>query len=284
MMICIQKRIVRMSYATIMVQVDMDGEIGGRVHVAAQLAERFQSVLIGICARTPPATVEGVIIDPEITDTEAYDMAVALGKRGEAFKEAVQVTGRRVDWRCSQEDPGKYIARESRAADLVIVSRECETNNPFMHPDPSALVLQAGRPVLAVPPGLSSLKGRRAIVAWKDTREARRAVRDAIPFLQRSDEVIVVEVCERSDEVTDSQHRLGDVEQSLASHQIMTVYQRVLPLAGDATNTLIQFARDQSADLIVAGAYGHSRLGEWIFGGVTQGLLAHSPVCCLLSH
>jgi nucleotide-binding universal stress UspA family protein len=151
-------------------------------------------------------------------------------------------------------------------------------------PDPGALVLRAGRPVLAVPPGVNSLGGRRIVVAWKDSREARRAIQDALPFLRRADEVIVVEVCETSDEVTDSQARLRDVAQYLKRHQIKAVAERVRPVEGAAVNSLLRLAQDESADLIVAGAYGHSRLGEWIFGGVTQGLLARSPVCCLFSH
>jgi nucleotide-binding universal stress UspA family protein len=123
------------------------------------------------------------------------------------------------------------------------------------------------------------------VVAWKDTREARRAIQDALPFLHRADEIILVEVCERSDDVAPSQSRLRDVALYLTNHRIAAaVAERVRPVDGTAASSLLRLVQDESADLIVAGAYGHTRLGEWIFGGMTQALLAESPVCCLFSH
>ena len=187
-----------MSYATMMVQVGVNGELGGQVRLAAKLAERFQSHLIGISAwmPRPPFTVEGVMIDPELTAADLRERSAVLNRRGEEFKAAVGIDGQRVGWRCSQEFPSEYIVREARATDLVIVSRERDVYDPYVFPDPGTLMLRSGRPVLAVPPGVDSLKGRRVLVAWKDTREARRAIQDALPFLHQADEVIVTEICE----------------------------------------------------------------------------------------
>lgn len=78
--------------------------------------------------------------------------------------------------------------------------------------------------------------------------------------------------------------RLKDVGRFLAHHHITNVTERVLPDEPIAGDVLLRFAQEQSADLIVAGAYGHSRLGEWIFGGVTRELLSNSGICCLFSH
>jgi nucleotide-binding universal stress UspA family protein len=129
------------------------------------------------------------------------------------------------------------------------------------------------------------MSGRRVVVAWKDTREARRAVQDALPLLHRAETIVIAEVCERSDDVGPSQARLRDVAEYLARHHVAAaVAERVRPVDGTALNSLLRLAQDESADLIVAGAYGHTRLGEWIFGGMTQGLLAKSHVCCLFSH
>ena len=75
-----------------------------------------------------------------------------------------------------------------------------------------------------------------------------------------------------------------DVARYLAGHRITTVAERVRPVDGTTVDSILRLAQDESADLIVAGAYGHSRLGEWVFGGVTQALLSQSPVCCLFSH
>ena len=276
-----------MSYASMMVQVDVTGELNGHVRLAAHLADRFQSHLIGISSwmPRPPFTVEGVVIDPVLSAKDLANRTKVLDERGHAFKAAVGIDGRRVEWRSSQEFPSEYIAREARAADLVIISRERPAFDPYIFPDPGALLLRVGRPVLTVPIGVSSLSGRRVVVAWKDTREARRAIQDALPFLHRADEIVIAEVCESPDDVTPSQIRLRDVARYLAAHRIAAaVTERVRPVDGTAFNSLLRLVQDESADLIVAGAYGHSRLGEWIFGGMTQGLLAESPVCCLFSH
>jgi len=155
--------------------------------------------------------------------------------------------------------------------------------DPYRFTDSGALTLKAGRPVLLAPPGVRSLAARRVVIAWKDTREARRAVRDALPFLHMANEVIILEVCELDGEQK-AQHRLKDVANYLARHQITVVAERVRPVDGTVSNTLLRLVEEQSVDLIVAGAYGHSRLGEWVFGGMTQDLLNGSPVCCLFSH
>ena len=274
-----------MSYATMMVYVDVDGELDGRVRVAAKLADRFQSHLIGVSAwmPRPPFTVEGVVVDPAPTGAELQKMTAVLAHRGEQFKAVPGVDRGRVSWRSSHDFPTEFVAREARAADLVIIGREPGLRDPYRAPDAGALLLRVGRPLLIVPPGVDSLNTRRVIVAWKDTREARRAIADALPILHRADEVIVAEVCGLGEE-RDCQHRLRDVAQYLARHRIAAVAERVRPAEATTANALLRLAEEEGADLIVAGAYGHSRLGEWVFGGMTQDLLVNSPVCCLFSH
>jgi nucleotide-binding universal stress UspA family protein len=275
-----------MSYASIMVHVDVTGGLGGRVQVAAQLAERFQAHVIGITSWMPrvPFKIEGIAIDPVLSTEDLAERTRILDRRGHAFRAAVRLDERRMEWRSSQEFPSDYIAREARAADLMIVGR-WPTPDPYIFPDPGELLLRLGRPVLTVPPGVNGVTGRRVVVAWKDTREARRAIQDALPFLHRADEIVIAEVCERSDDAAASLSRLRDVALFLANHRIAAaVSERVRPVDGAAANSLLRLVQEESADLIVAGAYGHTRLGEWVFGGMTQALLAESPVCCLFSH
>jgi nucleotide-binding universal stress UspA family protein len=274
-----------MAYAAMMVHVDVDGELDGRVGLAAKLADRFQSHLIGVSAwmPRPPFTVEGVVVDPAPTGAELEKMTAVLQHRGAQFKAIAGADRGKASWRSSHDFPTEFIAREARAADLVIIGRERGLHDPYRSPDAGALLLRTGRPVLIVPPGVDALTGRRVIVAWKDTREARRAVADALPLLHRADEVVVVEVCGLGEE-QDCQYRLRDVAQYLAHHRVAAVGERVRPAEATTANALLRLAEEEGADLIVAGAYGHSRLGEWLFGGMTQDLLANSPVCCLFSH
>lgn len=273
-----------MSYATMLVHIDAEGELDGRMALAVDLAARFRSHLIGAAAIMPrPAfAIEGVVIDREPTDQELADMRESLRKRGETFAAAARGVPSS-EWRCDLAFPSEFIAREARSADLVILGRERKPYNPYRYADAGALVLRVGRPVLVVPPGVRTLPAKRVVVAWKDAREARRALADALPFLHAASEVILLEACERGDE-TAAPERLRDVAGYLVRHGITTVAERVRPVDGTVSYTLLRLVEEQSVDLIVAGAYGHTRFGEWVFGGMTQDLLEKSPVCCLLSH
>ena len=143
--------------------------------------------------------------------------------------------------------------------------------------------MRAGRPILVVPDIAHPLALRRVVIAWKDTRECRRAVRDALPFLQRAKEVVILELGEDGSESA-ARKALADVGCYLVRHQVVVADEIWRRARGPVATELLCFVQDEKADLIVAGGYGHSRLGEWIFGGVTHELLAGSPVCCLLSH
>jgi nucleotide-binding universal stress UspA family protein len=274
-----------MSYATIMVHVDAEGELDGRVGVAASLADRFSAHLIGIAgwAPKPLFVAEGVVIDPAPTEAQLQNMRASLERTGEMFRAAAATGGRRPEWRCSLDFPTDYVAREARAADLIVIGREWRPMDPYRSLDAGGLILKAGRPVLVAPKGITSLSARRILIAWKDVREARRAVQDALPFLQRADSILIVEIPEAGEE-EQALRRVKDVSRFLANHRITTIGERVRAPEVRAIDTLLHVVQDERIDLIVAGAYGHSRLGEWIFGGVTRDLLTTSPVCCLLSH
>jgi nucleotide-binding universal stress UspA family protein len=143
------------------------------------------------------------------------------------------------------------------------------------------LVMRIGRPMLVVPPEAEYLKLGNVVVAWKDTPEARRAVADALPLLHRAKDVTVVEVIEENGNRAAAQTRVGDVAAWLGRHAI-TAAGRVVNSTDEMQelDTLWQSA----CDLMVAGAYGHSRFREWVFGGVTRNLLTRSRHCSLLSH
>ena len=198
-----------MSYATIMVQVDADGEADGRIHVAAQLADRFQSRLIGISSWTPrpPLAVEAVVVDAETPEGVASRNA-ALKARGERFKRVAGLVDRRMEWRCDQEFPTPYVIREARAADLLVIGRERKNLDPYLFVDPASLLLGVGRPVLLVPPDVNSIDITKVVVAWKDTREAQRAVRDALPLLQQAEMIVLTGIYESPGGLADAEEGL----------------------------------------------------------------------------
>ena len=108
-------------------------------------------------------------------------------------------------------------------------------------------------------------------------------MRDALPLLRQAKEVLVVEIGEDGSKTQDKRI-LGDVARYLVRHGVVVAEEVWKRARGPAATELLELVRAENVDLIVAGGYGHSRLGEWIFGGVTHQLLASSPVCCMLSH
>jgi nucleotide-binding universal stress UspA family protein len=149
--------------------------------------------------------------------------------------------------------------------------------------DPGEALLKLGRPTLVVPESVSSLSADHVVIGWKDTREARRVVQDGLPFFHEASHVTVVEICEPDEESAAKQH-IDDVVRYLVRHRVKASPRVILRQDGSAADQIVTLAREEDADLIVTGAYGHTRLGEWMFGGVTRDLLANSSVCCLMSH
>jgi nucleotide-binding universal stress UspA family protein len=222
-------------------------------------------------------------VDPAPTESHLQDMKSLLDLKGQQFCAAVGGSDPRVEWRSMLDFATDAVAREARAADLLIVGKAGEIPDPFRALDPGTLVLKAGRPVLVVPRSVATLAPRRVAIAWKDAREARRAVRDALPLLKFAESVMIVAVAEAGSGHRAEQH-VRDVAGYLTRHGIKIIAERIRPSDASVTDALLRLVHDENIDLLVAGAYGHSRLGEWAFGGVTRELLAHSPVCCLFSH
>jgi nucleotide-binding universal stress UspA family protein len=276
-----------MSYKALMVHVDLEDAGNGRVRIAAELAQRLDAALIGISAWAPnPAiTVDSVVPEPAPDLVDLPVMEELLKARGDTFRALAGQAVRQVEWRSALELPTEFVVRQARSADLLIVGGTAHPvlRDPYRSVDPGAVLLRAGRPILVVPPEVTSLAAKRIAVAWKDTREARRAIVDALPLLRKAEAVAIVEFC-GSGEQASAQQRLKDVGQYLARHGVNTAAEQARPIDATVTNSLLQLARTESIDLVVAGGYGHTRLGEWIFGGVTHDLLVNGSLCCLLSH
>jgi nucleotide-binding universal stress UspA family protein len=273
------------AYATVMVHVDVDGSSDARIRLAATLADRFMATLIGIssCILPPYPTEGAYFVTRELIEEERRDMAVSLKRAEEAFRSHAGSVRAGVEWRSAIDVPDDYLAANARSGDLLVIARDQGSGGVCRTVDPGATLLTTGRPVLLVPPGIDALKAEHVVVGWKESREARRALSDSLPFLHQAKTVSVIEVCEAGMEAA-GQHHVDDVANYLARHRITIGSALAVHTAGDAATELMRRASVGNADLIVTGAYGHTRLGEWIFGGVTRGLVAASPVCCLMTH
>ena len=273
-----------MAYATVMVHVDVDGASDARIRLAATLADRFMATLIGISSSIlPPYPSEGAyFVTRELIEEERRDMEVSLRRVEAAFRNHAGPERTKIEWRSAIEVPDDYIAANARSGDLLVIAREQGSGGICRTINPGATVLTTGRPVLLVPPGVDMLKAERVVFGWTESREARRALSDALPFLHQAKAVSIIEVCDAGMEAAGQQH-VDDVAHYLARHRITIGSVLAVP-AVDAATELMRCANADNADLIVTGAYGHTRLGEWAFGGVTRSLLAACPVCCLMAH
>jgi nucleotide-binding universal stress UspA family protein len=274
-----QSKPASVSYATIMVAMDLDPEAEARAKLATGLADRFSSRLIGVAARpilAPlyfEAPVSGVASMIEI---EERQVAEDLAKVEAVFRRVIG-TRTPVEWRQAQAFPLDTLLLHARAADLIVAARPREPALQPMSVDAGDLVMAAGRPVLFVPPRIEHLSAKRIAVAWKDSREARRAIWDSLPFLKIAEEVFIVSV-----DVKD--HSAKDIAAYLGCHGVDASLIDCPAPTGSVADELVRIADQETCDLMVCGAYGHSRAREWVLGGVTRDLLDHAPLPCLMAH
>ena len=273
-----------MSYRALIVYVEADARPEQRVRLAASLADRFTSKLIGLSALAipPPVVADGMVM-AEATEVEIQLMRANLAEMGNWVRAVAGAVRRQPEWRPLLSPPIEALSREARSADLVIIGQTKAPGGAYRALDPGGAILSLGRPALVVPEAVGTLQAEHVVIGWKDTREARRAVRDALPFLQQAARVTIVEACGPDEETTALGH-LDDVANYLTEHRVKSGPKVMIVQEGSGAAQLVRIAQEERADLLVTGAYGHSRLGEWMFGGMTRELLATSPICCLMSH
>jgi nucleotide-binding universal stress UspA family protein len=277
------QEVFNMTLATIMVSVESNPASKVRIRLAAQLAARFKSLLIGVAGWPLLKHGHGKLSEAEFPSAGSADLvSKELKNLGEQFRNIAGEITDRIEWRASMGFPREVIAAEARAADLVVIGQGMLPGDIAHTYDPGTIILAAGRPVLVIPPETDRLECSKVLIAWKDTREARRAVHDALPLLQQAKEVAIAVVHSKTSDTNDAQ--IADIVQYLGHHKV-SVTQQIANVSYEAEgNILLQLAEQHRVDLIVAGAYGRTRLGEWIFGGVTSDLLRKSRIPCLFSN
>jgi len=275
-----------MDYKTIMVSLALDRSNDACLAVAGDLADRFKAGVVGIAASDIRPTLyfaEGEYAQ-KVLDEEAAAVRRRLSDLEIEFRDSLSKRAKSVEWRSALTLPIPYVVQHARAADILVVGARTEAMvDPCVAADPGDLLMQAGRPLVVVPPTVHWLDLRSVLVAWKDVREARRAVFDALPVLGAAQDVTVAEIPEQHTERADALSHVEDVAGWLRGHGI--VASTVVPEAGSGAvaEQLERIAANVGAGLVIAGAYGHSRFREWILGGVTRHLAAESGRCAFLS-
>jgi len=274
-----------MDYKTVMVGLALDRPNDACLRVAGDIAERFGARIIGAAASDlrPPMYFADGDFAQKFLDEEATAIQRRLSELETEFRASVEKRATAVEWRSARSLPVPYMLQQARAADILVIGARPETLvDPSAAPDPSDLLMQAGRPLIVVPPTAEWLDLRSVLVAWKDVREARRAVFDALPILAAAKEVTIAEIPEQDGRHADALSHVGDVAAWLRGHGI-AVNTVVPEKAGSVTGQLENIAANVGAGVVIAGAYGHSRFREWVLSGVTRHLATESRRCAFLS-
>lgn len=276
-----------MTYATLLVTMGLDGADDAVLQVAGDLAPRLGCAVIGIAVCQPMQLVytEGYSTGDLIEQDRAQKEDLVT-KAEARFRSVLGPCVPNLHWRSSvcYLPLSDTIAENARAADLVLISPGMPGSmlDTSLHIDVGALVVQLGRPALVVPRDTTKLELQHIMIAWKDTRETRRAIVDALPLLRLADRVTVAQVAASAD-LPATRSRLLDVAAWLERHGI-AARTIAAPSAGDDAAGLDGIALEYGVTFLVAGAYGHNRLREWALGGVTRELLTRPMRCALLSH
>jgi nucleotide-binding universal stress UspA family protein len=269
----------------VLVVVDNEASVARRLALVAALAKRSEIRLTGMCVTGLPLTTAFSDLDGWAQLVDAYmtaQRAEAL-KTERAFRAEIARLGLTADWHCREADMTEAVIGLARLHDLVVM----EQSNPDAPANalrPGEVVLAAGRPALVVPyAGTFSEIGRHILVAWNGTREAARALHDAMFLIDGAEAVTVLEVDPPGDE-EDPDLRAVHVVEMLKRRGVAAKAETTVSSGTPIADIILSLAADLTADLVVMGAWGHSRLREYVLGGASRGIFSEMTVPVLMSH
>lgn len=278
-----------MRYRSILVQVDSAYGAKARVQAAVRLAVEHNASLTGVFLKseaTPTYLVaEGVVTSAEAVDIFFREREAAAASANEEsraiFEQALPRTGLSANWQTLNGATPETIVNYARRHDLAILPRKMSVAPDAGDIQVETVALGSGGPVLVLPEaGYPSAFGQKILVAWKDSRESARALRDAWPFLAAAREVHFVTVAR------DGERGMDDVmERHLREHgcnasRLIIDRDTDMP-TGDIIRRHVDLL---GADMVVMGLYGHSRLQEFFLGGVSRDMLGQLAMPVLVSH
>ncbi len=274
----------------IVVFIDGRTETAGILEFAGALAQEHGARLIS------------VFMQPEPTITPAETFARGKGMQSTIEVHRAQLERIEADHRAQFEDIVRrhgirpesewrslpYLSTEvgvhAYYADLVVIARPESAGQTAGPPGlAESLVLSSGRPIIVFPPRGKVSQVRRILVAWNATRESIRAVADALPLLVKAKAVEVLVADHERNRAGHGQEPGADIARHLARHGVQVEVQLLSSGGKDVGPLLLSQAAAFGADLLVMGAYGHSQVREWMFGGVTRTVLYEAGLPVLMS-
>jgi len=293
-----------MALRDILVGVDPSTAGEGRLKLALNLVRAHQAHVTACCVireehdvptpilpGVPVNPSPGVLIAPE-AGTPARDRGFPAASREaeraeqveELFRTELRAHGLGGEWHLLSPGETAVFIDLAKSFDLTILGQlSPEIRSTGFRPD--EIVLATGRPVLVVPyAGTFDTVGKRVLVAWDGTREAVRAVNDALPLLENAEAITVTFVGTRETILAEHHPSIERIIHHLQRHGIPARAEESLQGDLRISDVLLSRAADLAVDLLVAGAYHHSQLREALVGGVSRDLLDHMTVPVLMSH
>ena len=261
----------------------------------ASLAERFAAHLIGLYTTLPVEGPRGrgyfdyfdrSLLDPLYREYQEKMRADAAAAR-RLFEEIATRCGLSAEWRSAAGYPSETTALHGRYVDLIVLGQS-DPDDPqgaLFRPLPEEVALAVGRPILIIPYAGSWREiGRRVLVGWDASREATRAINDAMPLLAGAASVTVLAIDPVDGPAGHGEVPGADIALHLARHGVNATIEATVSAGIGVGNALLSRASDLEADLLVMGAYGHSRVRELLLGGATRTVLDSMTLPILMAH
>lgn len=280
-----------MSYKTVLAYLPNTRSADQVLDVALPIARENDAHFIGLHVMPRVPLLYGVVaaeIPQSIIAHQEEMLERTADQLGAHFEARCAKAGVKAEWRCNKvqyDDVAGDVVGQSLCADLIVVEQQTEGDYPTPVDLPSRIVVETARPVLIVPnAGKYETVGEHVVVAWNGSRESARAAFDAVPFMRNAKSVRILAIDPKSREGYDSIALGDEIALCLARHDIKA--EVTVTRSGDISvgDELLNRLSDEGCDLLVMGCYGHSRLRETLFGGVTKNLLEHMTAPVLMAH
>ena len=280
-----------MAYKTILLHLHDAKRAARLLEVAASLARDMDAHLIGLCVLPPYVVIPAMEGSGTTVTVEAHRdvYQTEMTQLKAMFAETVRQQAIKAEWR--EADSGFATAADrivdyARVCDLVVASQKdpAWSYTTYLE-EPERLAIECGRPVLLVPnAGRTTAPPKRVTIAWNGRREASRAVFDALPLLIGAEEVQVLWIDPERDQPNAGDLPGAELSTTLARHGVKCVVSQASAINTDVGRELLRQADAFGSDLLVMGAYGHSRLREFLLGGASRDMLTDMNRLVLMSH
>lgn len=277
-----------MAFRDILVHVDNSKICEARLQAAIDLAREHDAHLTGvyIYRELLVPTYAEVQVGAALMEAQLEEAETQAKAAEDAFCAALEQSGVAFEWRSQRGDPVNGINLSARYADLVVTGQPEDMEVDWMSAAIcNRIALESGRPVLVVPyTGVQHPIGKRVLVAWNARREAVRAVHDALPILAKADSVEVLSINPKDNPSGEGDIAGADLCLHLARHGVKAEAHTIRASDIDVANLLLSHSADRDNDLLVMGAYGHSRFRELVLGGATRDVMRHMTLPVFMSH